>query len=145
MIEQYKGSYFKNICLYARNANRQDDDPQVRLVLIDQYNFTYLLNEVHLQKFAKMQSCDEYMSDGGFVKFDDAILQVGDIDLEFGDFSVFVEKERNFPVGETVEFIYEFFNLLNVRRWQTPDGLKWFLKGMIGIANGNNRVRQANQ
>merc|ERR1719361_877448 len=73
------------------------------------------------------------MTRNGFVKIDDETVQIGEFMLEPSELLAFI---RNFAsIASEIEFVHAFIrNILNNTRWRTSDGLKWFLKGMIGIA-----------
>merc|ERR1719242_2410602 len=62
-------------------------------------------------------------------------MQIGtNINLSSTALRAFIASNCNKNIS-SVEFVHAFIhNLLNFARWTTSDGLKWFLKGMIGIA-----------
>merc|ERR1719242_2293466 len=133
-----KGTRFEAVRFYARNENV--DDVQVQFVLRDNFMTDFLcylnMDGIKIEKIEDDAKFEESMRQNEFVKIDEHAMQIENIHLQSAAFCTFVEeKERNFRVGSSVEFVHAFIhNLLNVTRWRSSDGLKWFLKGMIGIA-----------
>merc|ERR1719242_1665857 len=133
-----KGTRFEAVRFYARNENV--DDVQVQFVLRDNFMTDFLcylnMDGIKIEKIEDDAKFEESMRQNEFVKIDEHAMQIENIHLQSVAFCTFVEeKERNFRVGSSVEFVFGFISrLLSVTRWESCDGLKWFMKGMIGIA-----------
>merc|ERR1719242_948121 len=133
-----KGTRFEAVRFYSRNEDV--DDVQVQFVLRDNFMTDFLcyltINGIKIEKIEDDAKFEESMRQNEFVKIDEHAMQIENIHLQSAAFCTFVEeKERNFRVGSSVEFVFGFISrLLSVTRWESCDGLKWFMKGMIGIA-----------
>merc|ERR1712087_101072 len=127
-------TYFDELDVFA--CDKGDNDIQIAIVLRDGYTTSvvcYLRHDgIKVQIIQNDKKFAECMSQTGYARIGTKAMQIEGIDLKFAHFRAFIEKDRNFAAVNSVDIAHNlFFNFLDIKRWTTSDGLRWFLKALL--------------
>merc|ERR1712087_426170 len=122
-----------DVDVHARNVT--GDVVDAVLVFADEHGVDYLCDPqtgLRLRRFVNFGR----LARNGYFRID--AIRIPPLRLLSLNLLGFIGQSRYFSNGDSVEFVHEFISgLLNITRWETSDGLKWYLWTQILSARRN--------